>query len=113
MERLQKMTLDELQHVKNFTISNEFGEVQFEGEVDVTDVDLGDVVNIAHMEVEVYDQERHKSIYPPVGEKLNRPAIITYYKVSPFEKQPNTPVERKIEYLQKCVQAIPVKTNNF
>ena len=40
------MTLAELKSVENFTISNEFGKLTFDGATDLTDVDLADVVTI-------------------------------------------------------------------
>lgn len=44
--------------------------------------------------VEVYDEIRHKETYPKVGEKLNRPAIITLYNIKP--KKDQTGVEKEI-----------------
>ena len=70
------MSLEEVQRVKNFRVWNEFGEVEFLGETDLTDVDLGDVITITLKSVEVYDDTRHAHTKPPVGYKLNIPAII-------------------------------------
>ena len=64
--------------MKNFSISNEFGIIEFPGETDLTDVDLADVVTIEDGGVEVYDEKRHIP-YPRVGQKLNRPARITLF----------------------------------
>jgi hypothetical protein len=50
---------------------------------DVTGVDLADVVDIVKGSVEVYDDERHKNTKPIVGEKLNKPAVITLYNILP------------------------------
>ena len=61
----------------------------------MTDVDLADIVSIDKMEVEVYDQERHKDIYPQRGSKLNMPARITFYNVKPMEKS-NASLEKRI-----------------
>ncbi len=77
-EDIVRMVQDGKIKIPRFTISNEHGSVQFEGETDVSDVDLADVVTIAPLEIEVYNQETNPSAYPRVGEKLNRPAILTY-----------------------------------
>ena len=77
---LQKLSTIELEHVKNFSISNIFGLIEFPGETDLADVDLADVVTIELGGVEVYDETRHVP-YPKVGSKLNRPARITLYQV--------------------------------
>ena len=67
-------------------------------------MDLGDIVTIEAMSVEVYDSDRHIP-YPSVGVKLNRPALITFNNVDPKSK--NT-VEQKIEYLYKCASIMKV-----
>ena len=48
--------------------------------IDLTDVDLADVVTIEHGGVEVYDETRHRP-YPRVGQKLNRPARIVLNQI--------------------------------
>ncbi len=70
------MTMVELQKVKDFTITNKFGKIEFLGETDISGVNLADIVTIEKQSVEVYDRERHIP-YPKVGEKLNKNAIIT------------------------------------
>ena len=59
MVDLYRMSLQELGQVENFKISNEFGSVQFLDKVDLTDVDLADVVTIVLRSAEVYDDTRH------------------------------------------------------
>jgi hypothetical protein len=60
------LTVKELESVKSFKVSNEFGSVEFIGETDVTRVDLGDIINIEEKNLEVYDDERHVD-KPAVG----------------------------------------------
>lgn len=79
---IKKMSIEQLKRVKNFTIENQFGIIEFLGEVDLTNVDLADVVSITHMEVEVYDEKRHQNNYPERGTKLNIPAKVTLKKVN-------------------------------
>lgn len=83
---MSKMTLEQLQNVENFKVSNKYGQIEFVGKVDLTEVDIKDVVIIEEGEAEVYDDERYhpegkggRKIKPKVGEKLNTEAIITLY----------------------------------
>jgi hypothetical protein len=41
------MTIKELETVKEFTVSNEFGSVKWFGETDVTGIDLSDIITIS------------------------------------------------------------------
>ena len=75
------MSLEELKAVRNFTIKNEYGSIQFDGATDVTEVDLADIVTIEKDGVEVYDDERHQNSKPLPGSKLNKPAIITLNRI--------------------------------
>lgn len=61
------MSNQQLQKIKDFTVSNQHGSVQFIGETDITGVDLADVVSISQAVCEVYDDERHKLTKPEVG----------------------------------------------
>ena len=78
---LEKMTIEDLKKVENFTVSNEYGSVQFIGETDLTSVDLADVITISLGICDVYEGEKHQKTKPAVGEKLNRPALITLYNM--------------------------------
>eukprot|EP00347_Sterkiella_histriomuscorum_P012284 403369179 len=103
MSDLSRMTLMQLQRVPDFTISNQHGSITFEGETDLTQVDLEDVVTISKRAVEVYgDDQAHlsdkasenvqsdgtnrlsmrRSGKPPLGEKLNKKAVITLYDIN-------------------------------
>lgn len=79
--------------MENFTVSNEYGSVQFIGETDLTFVDLADVITISLGVCDVYEGEKHEKTKPAVGEKLNRPALITLYNMKPINNQ--TPIEKE------------------
>lgn len=84
MEELAKMSLKQLKEVEDFEVSNEFGKVRFLDKTDVACVDLEDIITIKHRSVEVYDDTRHSGINkPPVGQKLNKPALITIKQIFP------------------------------
>jgi len=75
------MTLRELQHVPQFSIKNIHGEIAFDGETDLTDVDLAKIVTIEQGSAEVYADEDPTTVKPPIGQKLNKPAVITLYNM--------------------------------
>jgi nuclear pore complex protein Nup98-Nup96 len=95
------MTLDELRSVENLKLSNELGSVEFLGKTDISEVDFSDVVTISKGSVEVYNEERHKDCYPKVGEKLNRPAIITLKNIKPKDGQTGTDKELKLRSIME------------
>lgn len=95
---IQQMTDDQLRNVADFTILNSHGQIQFIGNTDLTDVDLADAVNINECEAEVYDEKKMGSRYPKVGEKLNRPALISFFDV---KKPDNVTMEKFIDRLSK------------
>mmetsp|Transcript_24608 Transcript_24608/g.29686 ORF Transcript_24608/g.29686 Transcript_24608/m.29686 type:complete len:1099 (+) Transcript_24608:250-3546(+) len=73
----------DLATVPHFLISRAgYGQIQWEGAVDVRGVDLDSVVRIEMREVFVYDDVQDDS-KPSVGEKLNRPAVITLENIHP------------------------------
>lgn len=76
------MSEGELQSVTNFGILNEHGQITWEGFVDLTGVDLAKSITIEEDGVTVYDDEVFiRGVdYPPIGEKLNRPATIKLYR---------------------------------
>ncbi|XP_063806920.1 nuclear pore complex protein Nup98-Nup96 isoform X2 [Pseudophryne corroboree] len=70
--------------VDGFTIGREgYGSICFEGLVNLTNLNLDDIVHIRNKEVVVYTDDRDK---PPVGEGLNRPAEVTLNDVWPMDK---------------------------
>jgi nuclear pore complex protein Nup98-Nup96 len=72
------MTTYELQRVKNFSIRNPHGKVTFHGFTDVANLDLDTIVRLSKNSFEIYPDEAMK---PPVGEKLNKAAIISLYGI--------------------------------
>ncbi|KAM8815770.1 nuclear pore complex protein Nup98-Nup96 isoform 7-T7 [Rhynchonycteris naso] len=70
--------------VSDFTIGRKgYGSIYFEGEVNLTNLNLDDIVHIRRKEVIVYLDDNHK---PPVGEGLNRKAEVTLDGVWPTDK---------------------------
>lgn len=104
IEELSKMSEAELAAVENFTVSRPgYGEVSWEGAVDVRGVDIDRVVSIESKDVAVYFREEDEGTKPAVGHKLNRPAMITYEEVFPRSDPtaPKVEMDKFAERLQK------------
>lgn len=70
--------------VENFTVGRKgYGSVFFPGEVNVTGLNLDDIVHFRRKEVIVYPDDKNK---PPEGEGLNRRAEVTLDCVWPNDK---------------------------
>ncbi|XP_021098891.1 nuclear pore complex protein Nup98-Nup96 isoform X5 [Heterocephalus glaber] len=70
--------------VSDFTIGRKgYGSIYFEGDVNLTNLNLDDIVHIRRKEVIVYIDDDQK---PPVGEGLNRKAEVTLDGVWPTDK---------------------------
>lgn len=83
---LSRMEPVDLAAVPSFTIQRPgVGKIVWEGAVDVRGADLDRIVMIEPKSVSVYTEEEERGMKPPVGTKLNRPAIITLEGVYPPE----------------------------
>ncbi|XP_053164847.1 nuclear pore complex protein Nup98-Nup96 isoform X2 [Hemicordylus capensis] len=85
MEELARMTTDRGEClVTDFTIGRKgYGSIFFEGEVNLTNLNLDEIVHIRRKEVIVYPDDELK---PPIGEGLNRRAEVTLDGVWPTDK---------------------------
>lgn len=73
------------QHVKDFVVGRHgFGSIMFVGETDVRKLDLESIVQFDAREVTVYTDASKK---PPVGEGLNKPAVVTLLNIKCFDKK--------------------------
>ncbi|NWS76773.1 NUP98 protein, partial [Crotophaga sulcirostris] len=85
MDELARLTNDRNECVvTDFTIGRKgYGSIYFEGEVNLTNLNLDEIVHIRRKEVIVYPDDERK---PPVGEGLNRRAEVTLDGVWPTDK---------------------------
>uniref|UniRef100_A0A8D1FWU3 Nuclear pore complex protein Nup98-Nup96 n=1 Tax=Sus scrofa TaxID=9823 RepID=A0A8D1FWU3_PIG len=85
MDDLAKITNEKGECVvSDFTIGRKgYGSIYFEGDVNLTNLNLDDIVHIRRKEVIVYLDDNQK---PPVGEGLNRKAEVTLDGVWPTDK---------------------------
>jgi hypothetical protein len=78
---IEQLTLEELQHVLDLTISRQdVGEITFHGETDCTALDFEQILRLEIGEVLVYPDSSSK---PPVGMGLNKAATVTMYQCWP------------------------------
>lgn len=83
---LAKLSEADLATVSNFVVRRPgFGEVSWEGAVDVRGTDLDEVVEIQNASIAVYPDEKFSGSKPPLGTKLNRPAVLTFEEMYPRE----------------------------
>lgn len=97
---MARMTLEQLQRLPEFSISNEHGRIKFcplpnSPGLDLTEVDLASAVKISAKSVAVYE-ELGGQPKPAVGQKLNVPAIITLYEVPPRKGESPEAKEEKL-----------------
>ncbi|KAI3946919.1 hypothetical protein MKW98_003482 [Papaver atlanticum] len=71
--------------VKDFVVGRHgFGSIKFAGETDVRNLDLESLVQFNNREVIVYLDESKK---PPVGQGLNKAAVVTLLNIKCFDKK--------------------------
>lgn len=77
--------------VPNFTIGRKgYGNVYFGESIDVSGLNLDELVHFRHKEVIIYPDDENK---PPVGSELNRKAQITLDQVWPHDKSLHEPIK--------------------
>lgn len=76
---LCRMTRKQLSKVKNFTISNQFVKVIFDGETDLRHVNLERDVYFSRKQAHFYRNSNSRN-KPKIGQKLNKPAKIIFSK---------------------------------
>jgi nuclear pore complex protein Nup98-Nup96 len=88
IERLRKMTQEELANVESFTISCQgHGSLMFPGPTDLRGLDLDALVKF-HRRPVCVDVYPKGTVKPPIGQGLNKDCIVSL--VDTFPKDPNT-----------------------
>jgi len=99
---MKNMSEADLAALPSFVITrHDYGSVAWEGTVDVRGADLDDIVSINLKEVAVYDEYEKAGKKPCVGEKLNRPAVVTLLNAFPKKGGVNASAEAKKRYAEK------------
>lgn len=82
--QIHRMSEWELRNIRDFSISNSFGKIEWPGVTDLTEVNLEQCVNITKKQAEVYPESMEsEGLKPEVGQKLNKNAIITLHDYKP------------------------------
>ena len=94
MNQLSAMAQDDpesLSNVSNFTVGRKgYGSVRWIDPVDIRGLDLDSIVTLARGSIDVYPDA---DVKPPVGQRLNCPAIITMLKVFKIDKTTGEPTK--------------------
>lgn len=106
---MARMTEYELMNVRDLFIENEHGKIQWVGRTNVIGINFDELVRISTFAAEVYPAEvEAKGLKPEVGLGLNKPAIISLYKVYQGERDRRSPTDfeeslkRRAECLDDC-----------
>ena len=67
-------------YIQGFWVENSHGKIEWQNEVDLTDVNLNEAISIDLGSVEIYPQGTFK---PKIGYKLNQRAKVTLNNIKP------------------------------
>jgi nuclear pore complex protein Nup98-Nup96 len=103
-DTLAGMSDADLAAVSNFCVSRSgYGRIEWEGDVDVRNADLDEIIEIEQGNIMVY-HKREASTKPALGTKLNRPAILKFYGLFPKKSAEGATEEERIEAFRKKLQ---------
>ena len=101
MIQISRMTLSEVEKIKNFSIKNEFGEIMWPGYTNLIGLNLDLIVNISENSAEVYPDDLYpiEDSKPIKGSGLNKKARITLNNIENIQSRENFD-----EYLTKMAK---------
>ena len=109
LKAISRMTLEELEQIESFSISNKNGKIEFEETIDLTGVNLDQIVNILPGRVELY-KNNNISFLPQPGKGLNKKAVIHLYNISDND---DVDSELSLQYLQEKTKEINGEFKSF
>jgi len=78
-------SMPSLENLPFFTLGRkDFGEITFDGEVDVSNIDFSNIVSINKLTIQVYPDQSTK---PRIGEGFNRKSFLKLFNCYPIDKQ--------------------------
>jgi len=92
-----RMSLEELQNVRDFAIYNDYGRIEFPYVTNLESLNLDEIVNIEDKLISLY-QINDEIKKHPKGEGLNKEAIIKLYNMKPTNKINKEKKDRDNEY---------------
>jgi hypothetical protein len=100
--KICRMTADQLKNVHNFEVSNEFGKIQWKEKVDLTGLNLDDIVEIKDSMITLY---KGRTKLPPSGLGLNKPFRISM-KIIPKNEEALDDFEETLKNYVRKVNGI-------
>jgi Nuclear protein 96/Nucleoporin autopeptidase len=102
LDELAAMSEADLATLSGFSVRHDpYGVVEWEGAVDVRNADLDSSIDIGQSDVSVYTRHEHEGCKPPIGSKLNRPAVITFFNVFPKKGGAGADEESKVKFARR------------
>jgi len=106
-----RMSVEELQNVKDFEIYNDYGRIQFPGITNLENLNLDDIVQIEDKFVCLY---QNKDVYKhEVGKGLNKEAFITMYNIKPKYKRKKESDEEYSDFIKLLKNQCHQKDTTF
>ncbi|KAK8819531.1 hypothetical protein WA556_002718, partial [Blastocystis sp. ATCC 50177/Nand II] len=109
---MRELSKEQLQHLRRFTVGREgAGEICWEGETDVTYLNLDERVLIERdlqgiPYVHVYPPELFMNVLPPVGSELNKTATVRLFNMFPRTARSESGLQRYADMLRRQVEAM-------
>jgi nuclear pore complex protein Nup98-Nup96 len=102
LEVLKTYSEEKLTAVSNFVVERKgYGSIAWDDVVDVRGLDVDKSINIVSQSVEVYLLEEEAGTKPPVGSKLNKPAVITVEGIYPDSDDAESKEKKKLQIRRK------------
>ena len=109
---MRELSKEQLQHLRRFTVGREgAGEICWEGETDVTYLNLDERVLIERdlqgiPYVHVYPPELFMNVLPPVGSELNKTATVRLFNMFPRTARSESGLQRYADMLRRQVEVM-------
>jgi len=98
IQYIYRMKKSDLESIEGLEISNHFGKIKFKSKIDLTYLNLSEIVKIDLFTIELYPETE----MPKPGEGLNKPAVITINQM--FDQRDN---------LKDLIQSVKEKGGKF
>ena len=109
-QELAAMPVQQLRAVRGFRVGRVgYGEIRWLDEIDVTSVDIDAVVSIEHGDISVYS-DTSSAAKPPVGTKLNKPALLVLERITPPKR---LSAEKFTRALERSLQGVGATSMSY
>jgi hypothetical protein len=105
LKEMSQMTEEEISALPHFEISNMSGKIEFDGPIDVRGLNLDKIVYLNDRSVEIYRVCDFENNMPSAGTELNRPCVITFFRLIKVPIKDIGAFVTKIERIAKAINA--------